>query len=169
MTEAAVARGRSGYLRSPNRRTYCQVRCRARCLFISNMVTLSLSKTLLSLSSALTAVLGVLQVVGLDVVPDLAHHLAPGQRSWADHCGQRFGRLQRPLQRIPLAAACGGLRLLRRLLRCSGWHRSSPICTASLHAVERWAAQAQVAVLLTDQHAPAPPTPAKRRWWQWRS
>jgi hypothetical protein len=30
----------------------CQVRCRARCLFISNMVTLSLPKTLLSLSSA---------------------------------------------------------------------------------------------------------------------
>jgi uncharacterized protein DUF6880 len=29
-----------------------QVRCRARCVFISNMVTLSLPKTLLSLSSA---------------------------------------------------------------------------------------------------------------------
>src|SRR4029079_14168925 len=45
----------------------------------------------------LTAVLGVLQVVGLDVLPDLAHDLAPGHRSWADYCGQRLGRLQRPL------------------------------------------------------------------------
>ena len=33
-------------------RARCQVRCRERCLFISNMVTLSLPKTLLSLSSA---------------------------------------------------------------------------------------------------------------------
>src|SRR4051812_30803313 len=45
----------------------------------------------------LTAVVGVLQVVGLDVVPYLAHHLAPGQRFWADHRGQRLGWLQRPL------------------------------------------------------------------------
>src|SRR4051812_37605694 len=78
----------------------------------------------------LAAFLGVLQVMGLDVVPDLAQHLAPGQRSWADYRSQRFGRLQRPLQRVRPAAACGGL--LRRLLRCTGWHRSPPICAAIL-------------------------------------
>src|SRR3954466_7947435 len=78
----------------------------------------------------LAAVLRVLQVVGLDVLPHLAHHLAPGQRSWADHRSQRFGRLQRPLQRVRPAAACGGL--LRRLLRCPGWHRSPPIRAAIL-------------------------------------
>src|SRR3954447_7952109 len=44
-----------------------------------------------------TTVLRVLQVVGLDVLPHLAHHLAPGQRFWADHRRQRLGRLQRPL------------------------------------------------------------------------
>src|SRR5215212_916155 len=33
-------------------RVHCQVKCRARCLFISNMVTLSLPNTSLSLSSA---------------------------------------------------------------------------------------------------------------------
>src|SRR4051794_24250728 len=80
----------------------------------------------------LTAVLGVLQVMGLDVVPDLAQHLAPGQWSWADYRGQRFRQLQRPLQRVRLAAACSGLRLLRRLLRYPGWHRPPPICAAIL-------------------------------------
>src|SRR3954471_8434879 len=93
-----------------------------------------LAKDLLELvvGQDLAAVLGVLQVVGLDVVPDLAHHFAPGQRFWPDHRGQRLGRLQWPLQRVRLAAACGGLRLLRRLLRCPGWHRSPPIRTAIL-------------------------------------
>src|SRR4051812_44211011 len=79
----------------------------------------------------LAAVLRVLQVVGLDVVPHLAHHLAPGQRSWADHRSQRLGGLQRPLQRVRLAATCGGLRRFLRL-RCPGWHCLPPICAAIL-------------------------------------
>src|SRR4051794_599731 len=53
-------------------RARCQVRCRARCLFISNMVAF-LAEHLLELvvGQDLTAVLGVLQVVGLDVLPHL--------------------------------------------------------------------------------------------------
>src|SRR4051794_19407207 len=94
----------------------------------------------------LAAVLRVLQVVGLDVVPHLTHHLASGQRSWADHRGQRFGRLQRPLQRVRLAAACGGL-LLRRLLRCPGWHRSPPIRTAILARAAPGAVRASTGML----------------------
>ena len=47
----------------------------ARCLFISNMVTLSLPKTLRSWSSATISrrFSGVLQIVRADVLPDLAH------------------------------------------------------------------------------------------------
>src|SRR3954469_5606758 len=51
MTEAAAECGPGVGSRQTDR-VRRQVRCRARCLFISNMVTLSLPKTLLSLSSA---------------------------------------------------------------------------------------------------------------------
>ena len=52
MTKTAKAQaGPSGVSRQTDRVRY-QLRCRARCLFISNMITLSLPKTLLSLSSA---------------------------------------------------------------------------------------------------------------------
>src|SRR5437868_15538786 len=40
-----------------------------------------------------TAVLRVLQVVQADVLPHLAHHLAPRQRARADHRGQLLRRL----------------------------------------------------------------------------
>src|SRR5277367_1736714 len=39
------------------------------------------------------AVLRVLQVMRADVLPDLAHHLAPGQRARADHRGQLLRQL----------------------------------------------------------------------------
>ena len=48
MIEAAKARAGPGVGNRPTDCVRCQVRCRARCLFISNMVTLSLPKTLLA-------------------------------------------------------------------------------------------------------------------------
>src|SRR4051794_9656139 len=52
MTKAAKARASPSVGSRQTDRARCQVRWRVRCLFISNMVTLSLPKTLLSLSSA---------------------------------------------------------------------------------------------------------------------
>jgi hypothetical protein len=56
----------------------------------------------------LALVLGVLQIVGLDVVSHFAHHLSAGQRGRTDHSGQ-FGR---GLQRLHQGGA--------RLLGCFG-------------------------------------------------
>src|ERR1700733_6010450 len=51
----------------------------------------------------------VLQVMGLDVFPDLAHHLAAREGSLPDHLGQLSGRLEWLLKRI------------RRLSSGRGW------------------------------------------------
>ena len=82
-------------------------RCWARCLFISNMVTFFLPNTFSSLAVGqdLAPVRRVLQVVLLDVLPDLAHHLAARQGPGPDHRRQLLGRLQRLLQPVGLAAA----------------------------------------------------------------
>src|SRR3954469_6253184 len=55
----------------------------------------------------LALVLRVLEVVLLDVVPNLAHHLRPGQRLGAHHGCKLFRRLQRLHQgRVDLLAGC---------------------------------------------------------------
>src|SRR4051794_37015259 len=61
----------------------------------------------------LALVLRVLELVRLDVVPNLAHHLGTGQRVCAHHGGKLFRRLQRLHQgRVDL--------LTRRALACAG-------------------------------------------------
>src|SRR4051812_15468887 len=59
----------------------------------------------------LAAVFRVLEIVFLDVVPDLAHHLAARQGRGADHRGEFLRRLQRLLERgAPLARRLARLR-----------------------------------------------------------
>src|SRR4051795_10777956 len=157
----SAGRGRSKpLLQSAERLGSFYVRCWARCLFISNMLTRSLPNTAWSFSSALIsrllagswkllaehglellvgpdlALVGwVLELVRLDVVPHLAHHLGPGKRLGTHHRRKLVGRLQRLHQRrVDLLArrarACAGrlgwtaFRCCRAALRLAGHGRS---------------------------------------------
>src|SRR4051812_33328128 len=76
----------------------------------------------LGIRQDLAPVLRVLQLVLLDVGPDLAHYLAARQGPGSDHRRQLLGRLQRLLQRVGLLTTTAGV-LLRSCLAALGFGR----------------------------------------------
>src|SRR3954447_7194834 len=107
----------------------------------------------LAVGQDLAPVLRVLQLVLLDVVPDLAHHLAARQGPGPDHRRQLLGRLQRLLQ--PVGLATGALLRSCRIALGFGRHGRPPNRLVPPVQWISWPPPPRLSIAAGPEHHPA--------------